>query len=176
MFLLNHTLTFLRRYEVPQRSSARRRSRAGLLPIRHSASALLVLLTVAGLAGALTAAGGDHAAGNAEKRDRGGFVAGQTAKKPAGGVADSASVGKQLYAKHCESCHGESGHGDGPAAKALEREPGNLADPQLIKKSDYVLFSQITKGKKPMPSYDKKLTEQERWAIVHYVRSLSVNK
>ncbi len=148
----------------------------GVVPIRRPAITLLALLVLAGVTGALAAPGSHHGAEISKKGDLGGFAARQTAKKPEGAGSDSLSVGKQLYAKHCGSCHGESGHGDGPAAKDLEREPGNLADPQIIKKSDYVLFLQITKGKKPMPSYEKKLTEQERWALVHYVRTLSGNR
>lgn len=35
-------------------------------------------------------------------------------------------LGAQLYARHCASCHGASGSGDGPVARALLRPPADL--------------------------------------------------
>jgi len=95
---------------------------------------------------------------------------------PVAAEADDRAKAKLLYAKHCESCHGKSGKGDGPAAQGLEKEPGNLADPQNAKKSDAALFGQISKGKKPMPSFESKLTEEERWALVRYIRTLAQSR
>jgi len=34
--------------------------------------------------------------------------------------------GAALYLRHCASCHGASGHGDGPAAAALTPPPNDL--------------------------------------------------
>lgn len=34
--------------------------------------------------------------------------------------------GKQLYARHCASCHGDSGTGDGPLAETLKQRPADL--------------------------------------------------
>ena len=90
--------------------------------------------------------------------------------------ADVAGEGKELYANHCQSCHGESGKGDGPAAHGLSRPPGSFADPLLAKKSDQVLFEQISTGKMPMPSFAKTLSEQERWLLVRYIRTFAGSK
>ena len=40
--------------------------------------------------------------------------------------APAAASGRQLYAVHCASCHGLSGHGDGPMAEHLKVAPANL--------------------------------------------------
>lgn len=83
------------------------------------------------------------------------------------------TAGKRLYQRECLSCHGNFGRGDGPAAKGLDRLPGDLADPQLMEaQTDGELFWKITEGRKPMPSFKKALSEEERWRIVHYLRTL----
>ena len=37
--------------------------------------------------------------------------------------------------------------------------------------SDGELFYKISKGRNPMPSFESKLTEQERWGMVLYIRT-----
>ena len=85
-----------------------------------------------------------------------------------------AAAGKMLFEKNCVLCHGKEGKGDGPAAAALNPKPKNFADPAVVAKSDKELFDTITKGRPgtPMASFEKTLTEQERWDILAYVRSL----
>jgi len=39
--------------------------------------------------------------------------------------------------------------------------------------SDGEFFWKITKGKKPMPSYEARLTPNDRWNVINYVRSLA---
>ena len=89
--------------------------------------------------------------------------------------ADAASIvrGKLLYRPNCEGCHGTAGRGDGPVAKDLERAPGDLASPTVAAQSDGELFWKISEGRKPMPGFDEPLTEEERWHIVNYTRTLS---
>ena len=89
--------------------------------------------------------------------------------------ADSASLerGLAVYVKECTSCHGKSGRGDGPAAKNLERHPGDLTNPKLIEQSDGALFWKITTGRPPMASYKKTLTKTDRWHVINYTRTLA---
>ena len=86
--------------------------------------------------------------------------------------ADAASIGrgKTVYMAECASCHGNSGRGDGPSAKDLEKSPGDMT--KLGSQSDGALFWKITEGKKPMASFATKLTEQQRWDVVNYLRTL----
>ena len=37
-----------------------------------------------------------------------------------------APTGQVLYLRHCASCHGESGRGDGPVAASLQKQPTDL--------------------------------------------------
>ena len=86
--------------------------------------------------------------------------------------ADAASLGrgKAVYTAECASCHGNGGRGDGPSAKDLEKSPGDMT--KLGSQSDGALFWKITEGKKPMASFSTKLTEQQRWDVVNYLRTL----
>lgn len=88
------------------------------------------------------------------------------------------AAGKVLFEKTCVLCHGKEGKGDGPAAAALNPKPKSYADPSVTAKSDKELFDTITKGRPgtPMTSFEKTLTEQQRWDILAYVRSLGGKK
>ena len=87
--------------------------------------------------------------------------------------ANSIAVGKAVYTKECFSCHGTTGKGDGPAAKDLEKSPGDLSNPKLWDQTDGALFWKITTGRKPMASYEKLLTEEQRWHVINYARTLA---
>jgi len=90
----------------------------------------------------------------------------------------SITKGKQLYTTACFPCHGAAGKGDGPSAPTLERNgapirPGNLSDPKRWEETDGELFWKITEGNSPMPSWGPTLTEEQRWSIVNYIRTLA---
>ena len=104
----------------------------------------------------------------------------RAARKPNPVPADAKSLaqGKQLYVAACLPCHGPAGKGDGPAAATLERNgvrvrPGNLSDPKLWEETDGALFWKLTEGKTPMPSWAETLSEEQRWLIVNYIRTLA---
>ncbi len=91
--------------------------------------------------------------------------------------ANSMAQGKVVYIRECLSCHGEHGKGDGPSAKGLEKSPGDLTDSQRISaQSDGELFWKISEGKTPMPTLRKTLTDEERWQVVHYIRTFVEKK
>jgi mono/diheme cytochrome c family protein len=94
-------------------------------------------------------------------------------KNPVAADDKSISAGKTAYLQECRACHGDSGKGDGPSAKDLERTPGDLSKPAMWEQSDGALFWKITEGKKPMPSYDQRFSEDQRWSIVNYIRTFA---
>ena len=94
-------------------------------------------------------------------------------KNPIAADDTSIATGQSVYAKECLSCHGPTGKGDGPAAKNLERPAGDLSSPKLSEETDGALFWKITEGRKPMASFEKTLTEEQRWHVINYVRTLA---
>jgi len=94
-------------------------------------------------------------------------------KNPIASDAASIATGKAVYVKQCLSCHGTAGKGDGPSAKDLEKPPGDLSNPKLWEQTDGALFWKISEGKKPMPTFEKLTSEEERWNVINYVRTLA---
>ncbi|MEO6435990.1 MAG: cytochrome c [Tepidisphaeraceae bacterium] len=92
-------------------------------------------------------------------------------KNPIAADEKSLAAGKAVYVKECASCHGETGKGDGSAAKDLNPKPRDLRVPKMWEQTDGSLFWKLTEGKKPMPSYDKLLSEDDRWHVINYTRS-----
>jgi mono/diheme cytochrome c family protein len=86
--------------------------------------------------------------------------------------AESLANGKELWVKHCQSCHGKSGKGDGPKAAQLKTEPEDLGKPDIQQQPDGAFFYKTSEGRKDMPSFKKKIPDQDDiWAVVNYVRT-----
>lgn len=91
------------------------------------------------------------------------------------------SQGKVLYTTECAACHGLAGQGDGPASYLLYPKPRDFVSGQFRLVStwerlptDQDLFGVITRGMpgSSMPAFAH-LSEEKRWALVHYIKSLS---
>lgn len=96
---------------------------------------------------------------------------------------DAQKRGRLLYQRHCAMCHGDKGKGDGPAARLhaerSKRAPKDLTDAKVqASMSDGEIFWKITTGFKEndqiiMPTFGDEIPkEDDRWKLVHYVRSL----
>lgn len=94
-------------------------------------------------------------------------------KNPVAADDASISAGKAMYQQECRACHGDLGKGDGPSAKDLGKTPGDLSSPKMWDQTDGALFWKITEGRKPMPSYAQRFSDDQRWSIVNYVRTLA---
>ena len=101
----------------------------------------------------------------------------ETAKKiknPLKGDAAALADGKTLFMKHCKSCHGAKGLGDGPKSKELDTECGDFSQKSFQSQTDGEIIYKIKEGRDDMPSFKKKITDQdELWSIINYVRSLA---
>ncbi len=81
---------------------------------------------------------------------------------------------KQVYAEQCAQCHGERGQGDGPEARTHYPMPADLTDTKrMAAVTDGEIFYQISEGRRPMPSFKGRLTQDQLWELVLYVRSFS---
>jgi mono/diheme cytochrome c family protein len=134
-------------------------------------AALVGSVTLLGALGAMMAVSWSFALGDEEEWK----APARASRKENPIPADDKSVatGKDLYTKECYSCHGTKGKGDGPGARDLTKNPGDLSKPEMWKQTDGALFWKITEGKKPMPSMEKTWSEDQRWNVVNYVRTLA---
>ena len=95
-------------------------------------------------------------------------------KNPVKSTPDGLAATAKIYHDNCLTCHGEAGHGDGPASENLVRKPANFTDKAFMgKQTDGEIFFKMTKGRAPMPSWEKKFSDEERWGLVNYIRSLA---
>jgi mono/diheme cytochrome c family protein len=84
------------------------------------------------------------------------------------------AAGKALYQERCANCHGDSGNGKGNDSWKYWAKPADFSDASAMNKmTDGELFWKITAGRKPMPSFETKLSEDERWMLVDYIRTFS---
>ncbi|MBU6343496.1 MAG: c-type cytochrome [Bacteroidetes bacterium] len=83
---------------------------------------------------------------------------------------------KPLYEVNCGICHGEKGDGQGwlvskPDAK-YPAAPKNLISDEMISAGNGRYYFAIMYGKNVMGGYSDKLSYEERWQVIHYIRSL----
>lgn len=93
----------------------------------------------------------------------------------AGNIAANLAFGREKFQAQCAPCHGLDGKGDGMVGQALVVPPADLTSSHVQTMSDGQLYLRIVKGGAAngtlMPSYAKKLTIAERWAVVDYVKN-----
>jgi cytochrome c553 len=82
-------------------------------------------------------------------------------------TGQSIEKGREIFGKHCISCHGVEGKADGYQ---------DFTDDIFIHgDSDGEIFHVITDGvkKTKMKGYQKELTDEMRWQLVNYIKSIS---
>jgi len=86
---------------------------------------------------------------------------------------ESVNLGKEKYGFYCVMCHGPKADGNGTVGQSFYPLPANLRSSRVQSQSDGRLFHTITFGLNRQPSLGFMVTESDRWAIIHYLRSLS---
>lgn len=83
--------------------------------------------------------------------------------------------GKAVFERHCVSCHGAGGWGDGPQAASQKTRPANFHRPLSYLKSDEELLRTIEHGVvfSPMHAWRGQLSDGEMQDVVAYIRLLS---
>lgn len=95
-------------------------------------------------------------------------------QNPVLATREALAAGKESYREHCQSCHGENGDGKGDKAPELSVTPGDFTDGREMRHyADGELYWQITYGRRPMPAFASKLSEEERWQLVDYIRTFA---
>jgi mono/diheme cytochrome c family protein len=99
-------------------------------------------------------------------------------KNPVAATAESVAAGKELYRKHCASCHGVSAEG-APGNDLIPAAPDLTDEVWDHGASDGEIFANIKNGVAPefnMTPFRDKLKDDEIWAVVNYLRSIAKKK
>jgi mono/diheme cytochrome c family protein len=88
-------------------------------------------------------------------------------------TAASVAEGAGLYRAQCAICHGLDARGDGPLAASLSPRPSDLIV-HVPQHPDSDLEGWIANGipGTGMPAFRDRLTEEQRWSVVNYLKSL----
>ena len=97
----------------------------------------------------------------------------QKLKNPETSNPESIEAGKKLYLRHCASCHGQGGKGDGGMALS-GGTPSDLTDEKWdYGASDGEIFTSIREGvSADMLEYKNKLDDKQIWQVVNFLRSI----
>ncbi len=87
--------------------------------------------------------------------------------------ASAVDRGHGIFHANCEMCHGPKGHGDGPMSYSLPTKPADLTSDKVQSQTDGALFWKVFEGRGVMPSTSSTLSDDERWSVIDYIRSLS---
>jgi len=100
-------------------------------------------------------------------------------KNPTTATAESVAKGKELYMErtkgNCVFCHGDTGAGNEANLAKLRRKPADLTNKErMTAMTDGEVYWKISKGIQGiMPAGEKRMSEEERWHVVNYVRTLT---
>jgi mono/diheme cytochrome c family protein len=98
---------------------------------------------------------------------------GKEEKSPLKSSPDVVKKGKGLFASNCQKCHGPLGKGDGPDSSKDEPAADLTDEFRYELNPEGVLYYKIMNGHPPaMPAFKSKLTKNDAWTLVEYVKSL----
>lgn len=88
--------------------------------------------------------------------------------------------GKELYDIFCGICHGDKGDGAGYLVRddggKYPVQPANLLLPEFVAASNGRYYHTLMHGRNKMGAYADKISYEERWQVIHYVRSLQAKE
>jgi mono/diheme cytochrome c family protein len=99
-------------------------------------------------------------------------------KSPIDATAESIASGKKLFDRQCSVCHGDDGKGNTDMVGSLPKKPADLTRKEMEAVSDGEIFWLMANGlpQSGMPSFRTKLSDNEKWQVVAFVRNLSKPK
>lgn len=94
-------------------------------------------------------------------------------KNPLPANATTIAAAEELYLNNCQKCHGVHGDGRVPpgATYFYSTKPTDFTNAKLVDPmSDGEMFWKMTNGRKPMPAFKNRLSDQQRWELVILIR------
>jgi mono/diheme cytochrome c family protein len=83
----------------------------------------------------------------------------------------STKAGQALFVRTCTPCHGKTGLGDGVKVKSLKVVPVDFSKTAFQSQSDGEHFYMTKTGRGEMPKYEGKLTDEDIWNLVNYMKT-----
>ena len=84
--------------------------------------------------------------------------------------------GRQRFEIYCSMCHGSSGYGDGMIVQRGFVKPPSLHDERLRNAAPGYFVEVITNGFGAMYSYNDRVSPEDRWKIVAYMKTLQLSR
>jgi mono/diheme cytochrome c family protein len=83
---------------------------------------------------------------------------------------DEFAAARANYARHCSECHGPEGKGGLVKVEDVKLKVPSLTEGHALNHTDGKLVRQITNGGEGMPRFEDKLSREEIFALVRFVR------
>ncbi len=81
--------------------------------------------------------------------------------------AETIALGQQIYERDCAACHGSDGIG-------VVLGASDFTDPRLMSdRAPRDFYHIVTQGLGSMPAWQGRLSQDERWAVIDYVRTFT---
>lgn len=93
-------------------------------------------------------------------------------RNPLPGTRDIQEKGRMAYHYFCIACHGQHLDGNGTVGQSFAPLPTHLKAPYVREQGDGRLFYRISFGYKRHPPLAGTMSEEDRWAVIHYIRSV----
>ncbi|HYF48417.1 MAG TPA: cytochrome c [Planctomycetota bacterium] len=100
----------------------------------------------------------------------------QVKSNPLSATREILNTGRERYNMSCALCHGRDGYGEGIIVQRGFVKPPSFHEERLRKAPDGHYFSVMTHGFGAMYPQVERLSVQDRWAVVHYVRALQLSQ
>jgi len=98
-------------------------------------------------------------------------------QNPVKSSPESIARAKKWWNLDCAMCHGAEGNGKGETARDMKLTIANFTNPATLKdRTDGELYYIIKNGHQDMPPEGERVTTEEGWDLVNYVRSLAKKK
>src|SRR5215472_8812798 len=100
----------------------------------------------------------------------------KTRKNPVAATPATLADARQIYINNCQKCHGVNGDGKLPPGSSYfySTKPTDFTDRRIVDAmSDGEIFWKMTRGRKPMPAFEKRLNDEQRWELVSLIRAFA---
>ena len=89
---------------------------------------------------------------------------------------DDLERGQQRFNIYCTPCHSRLGDGNGLVVQRGFRQAASYYSDRVMKEPVGHYFDVITNGFGAMPSYASRITPDDRWRVIAYVRALQLSE